>query len=122
MLLHAFVCLYAPPQISLEFWRVSIGWDGDANFDIVCGAAGKVEGLRTRAQKQPNFRSLTWLLALIRYSMRECEYGSTTASIPMRGRTAVDSRYDMRAQACYSMKRRAARDAVHELEFAVGGG
>ena len=53
--------------------------------------------------------------------MRECEYGSTTASIQMRGRTAVDSRYDMRAQTCYAVKRRAARAAVHELEFAVGG-
>ena len=82
---------------------------------------GKLKGLRTRAQKHPNLRSLNWLLALIKYSMRECEYGSTTASIQMRGRTAVDSRYDMRAQTCYAVKRRAARAAVHELEFAVGG-
>merc|ERR1719199_2464697 len=40
-------------------------------------------------------RCLNWDLALIMYSMREWEWGSTTASIQIRGRTWVERRYDM---------------------------
>merc|ERR1712159_601571 len=40
-------------------------------------------------------RCLNCDLALIMYSMRLWEWGSTTASIQISGRTCVESRYDM---------------------------
>mmetsp|Transcript_60987 Transcript_60987/g.83744 ORF Transcript_60987/g.83744 Transcript_60987/m.83744 type:complete len:237 (+) Transcript_60987:737-1447(+) len=42
-------------------------------------------------------RDLNWLLALIMYSMREWECGSTTASTQIRGFTCVERRYVMRS-------------------------
>ena len=60
-----------PSQIGLEFRSVGIGGDGDADFDIVRGAAECVKKFALAAIKKNYLRNLNWLLALIKYSMRE---------------------------------------------------